>query len=86
MYEKLLAVDINGYTDSTGSMAYNHYLSKQRASRVRDQFLALGVDPDVIHIRGYGESQPVASNKTAVGRALNRRVEVVARAHQRVVQ
>lgn len=68
---------IEGYTDSTGSAAYNQALSERRANAVRDALVSRGVDAHRIVAHGLGETSPVASNDTASGRALNRRVEVV---------
>ncbi len=70
-------VTIEGYTDSTGSEAYNEELSRRRAESVREALIARGVSPDRIRAVGRGESAPVATNRTAAGRQLNRRVEVV---------
>jgi OOP family OmpA-OmpF porin len=65
---------IEGYTDSTGSDAYNQRLSEQRAKAVLDYIVSKGIDPSRLESKGLGESQPVADNKTAEGRAQNRRV------------
>ncbi len=70
-------VDITGHTDSTGSDAYNLQLSNARASSVARYLESHGVLPQRIYTRGMGESQPAATNDTAEGRALNRRVEIV---------
>ncbi len=70
-------VMIEGFTDSTGSNSRNQNLSDERAAAVRTALLGMGVSPDRITSRGYGESFPVASNDNAAGRQLNRRVEVV---------
>lgn len=70
-------VTIEGYTDSTGSEAYNEDLSQRRAESVREALIARGINPDRIRAVGRGESAPVASNNTSAGRQLNRRVEVV---------
>ncbi|WAS99576.1 OmpA family protein [Nannocystis punicea] len=68
---------VEGYTDSKGSDAFNERLSEERAQAVRDFLVEHGVAPERIQARGMGESDPVASNKTAEGRANNRRVEIV---------
>ncbi|MFH7044881.1 OmpA family protein [Paucibacter sp. JuS9] len=68
---------IEGFTDSVGSDDSNQTLSIQRATMVRNALINGGVLPDRITVRGYGESSPVASNDTATGRQLNRRVEIV---------
>jgi OOP family OmpA-OmpF porin len=69
-----LKVEIQGYTDSTGSRAYNMRLSRQRAQAVSDYLTAHGVDLSQLRTRGYGPEHPVASNRTADGRSQNRRV------------
>jgi outer membrane protein OmpA-like peptidoglycan-associated protein len=75
-YEKTY-IDIIGYTDSTGDAAYNQKLSEARASSVSRYLQSQQVLPQRIVTRGMGESNPVASNDTPQGRALNRRVEIV---------
>jgi outer membrane protein OmpA-like peptidoglycan-associated protein len=70
-------IDIYGYTDSTGSEAYNQTLSEKRASSVARYLESQQVVSQRIVTRGMGESSPVASNDTPEGRALNRRVEIV---------
>jgi OOP family OmpA-OmpF porin len=69
-----LKVEIQGHTDSTGSPPYNLKLSQKRADSVRSYLLDSGVSADQLVTKGYGQTQPVASNKTAKGRARNRRV------------
>ncbi|MBR0552323.1 OmpA family protein [Stakelama marina] len=69
-------VDVYGHTDSTGSEAYNQALSERRAQSVADYLSSHGVNPARIGTRGYGETQPIASNDTEEGRAANRRVEI----------
>ena len=68
---------IEGHTDSTGSLALNERLSKERAAAVKDYLIANGVDASRLESEGFGPSKPVADNKTAAGRAQNRRTEVV---------
>ena len=70
-------VMIEGFTDSTGSDGHNQRLSERRAESVRTALLDMGMGADRISSRGYGRSYPVAGNDTAVGRQMNRRVEVV---------
>jgi len=70
-------VMIEGFTDSTGSNSHNQSLSDRRADSVRTALLDMGMGSERITWRGYGESYPVASNDTAAGRQLNRRVEMV---------
>jgi len=69
-------VTIVGHTDNVGGDALNNRLSLERASSVREYLRTQGVDPSRIMVNGRGESQPIASNDTAQGRAENRRVEV----------
>jgi outer membrane protein OmpA-like peptidoglycan-associated protein len=67
--------EIAGHTDNTGSEGDNLSLSRERAQAVKDFLVEFyGIDPDRLVARGYGESQPVASNATEEGRARNRRV------------
>lgn len=70
------SVAVGGHTDSTGADDYNQSLSERRAASVRDYLAGKGVDASRLSTSGYGESQPVADNATAEGRALNRRVEL----------
>jgi OOP family OmpA-OmpF porin len=65
-----------GHTDSIGSVAYNQRLSLRRAEAVKAYLVSKGIDKSRIYTEGKGKSQPVASNKTAAGRAKNRRVEI----------
>jgi len=74
-YEKTY-VDVMGHTDSSGSDAYNQTLSERRASAVADYLAARGVQSARLATRGYGESQPKASNLDPAGRSANRRVEI----------
>jgi outer membrane protein OmpA-like peptidoglycan-associated protein len=69
-------IDVLGHTDSTGSDVYNQGLSERRARSVADYLSARGVAGARVGVRGYGETQPIASNETEVGRAENRRVEI----------
>ena len=69
-------IKIVGYTDSVGTESYNKKLSLRRAEAVRDYLLSLGADPGKLDVSGEGMSNPIADNKTAEGRAKNRRVEV----------
>lgn len=72
-----LKMQVEGYTDSVGSDAYNQTLSEKRADSVRDYLTSQGVSNNNITAQGYGKSDPVASNATASGRAKNRRVQLV---------
>jgi OOP family OmpA-OmpF porin len=69
-----MRVEIQGHTDSTGSAAYNEQLSQRRAESVRQYLITQGVGADQLVAHGFGETQPVASNASAAGRAQNRRV------------
>ena len=70
-------ISVEGHTDATGSDAYNQSLSERRAASVREALITGGVSADRITSKGFGESQPVASNDTPSGRQQNRRVEVI---------
>jgi OOP family OmpA-OmpF porin len=72
-------VSVEGHTDSVGTDAYNMGLSDRRANAVRNDLIGRGVSASRLTAVGYGESQPVASNDTDEGRALNRRVELKTR-------
>ncbi|HEY2386037.1 MAG TPA: OmpA family protein [Candidatus Binatia bacterium] len=71
-----LKVSVEGHTDSVGSDQYNLKLSLRRAAAVKDFLVKEGIADSRLSTRGLGESQPVASNDTADGRAQNRRVEL----------
>lgn len=68
------AIDVHGYTDSTGNIMLNKALSSKRAQTVVDYFVSQGVKA-VFKVYGHGPENPIASNKTAKGRAKNRRIE-----------
>ncbi|MEL6451218.1 MAG: OmpA family protein [Pseudomonadota bacterium] len=70
-------VQIIGHTDSDGDAAFNQQLSERRANAVADVLRGQGVPPSRVQAFGRGESQPVATNLTAEGKAQNRRVEIV---------
>jgi outer membrane protein OmpA-like peptidoglycan-associated protein len=72
-----LHVAVEGHTDSVGSDEYNQDLSEHRAQSVRDYFVQQGISASAIEARGFGKSEPIASNDTAEGRQQNRRVELV---------
>jgi len=71
--EVIIAV---GHTDSVGNDAYNQKLSVKRAESVKSYLESKGIEKNRIYTEGKGEKQPVADNKTAEGRAKNRRVEI----------
>ena len=68
--------ELSGHTDGKGSVAYNQKLSEQRAKAVYDYLVKAGVSSDNLTWKGYGKSEPIATNDTAEGRQLNRRVEL----------
>lgn len=70
-------VEVDGYTDSTGSPAYNQKLSQQRADSVLNYLVSQSVPTASITAKGFGQDNPVAPNTTAAGRQQNRRVELV---------
>ena len=73
---KQITLSVEGHTDSIGTEQYNQKLSMRRAKSVADYLAKGGIDPKRMTEKGLGESQPVASNDTAEGRAQNRRVEL----------
>ncbi len=75
--EAAINVSCDGYTDSIGTEEYNLGLSKRRANAVRDWLVKCGIPAARLSTRGFGESNPVATNATAEGRAQNRRTELV---------
>ena len=72
-----LNFEIEGHTDNVGSDQFNQGLSEKRAASVRDYLVNSGVSINNVVARGLGKTQPVADNKTANGRKLNRRVEMI---------
>lgn len=74
-YDKTL-IDVAGHTDSTGDDASNQALSERRALAVANYIHGQGVDGRRFAVEGFGETQPVASNKNETGRSQNRRVEI----------
>jgi outer membrane protein OmpA-like peptidoglycan-associated protein len=72
-----LKVQINGYTDNVGTPASNLKLSANRAKSVVDYLASKGININRLLYKGFGETQPIADNKTEAGRALNRRTEFV---------
>ena len=67
---------LNGYSDSTGSAAYNEMISEIRANAVKSYLVGKGIEPSRITAFGHGAQKFIASNKSAAGRRLNRRVEI----------
>ncbi|MCM1034467.1 MAG: DUF5723 family protein [Paludibacter sp.] len=68
-------VEVQGHTDNVGKAAMNKDLSERRAQAVRRHLIDAGVPENQLEAHGYGDTMPIADNKTAKGRALNRRVE-----------
>src|SRR5579864_3026157 len=72
-----LRLDVEGHTDNVGGDDYNQQLSEQRGSAVRDYLTQQGMQQSSVSTRGFGKTQPIATNDTAAGRQQNRRVELV---------
>ena len=72
-----LRLDVEGHTDSVGGDDYNQRLSEQRGGAVRDYLIQQGMQAGSVTAKGFGKTQPAASNDTAAGRQQNRRVELV---------
>jgi outer membrane protein OmpA-like peptidoglycan-associated protein len=72
-----LHVAVEGHTDSVGGDDYNQQLSEHRAQAVRDYFVQQGINSTAVEARGYGKTEPIATNDTAEGRQQNRRVELI---------
>lgn len=77
--DESLMLDIDGHTDDVGASDKNQILSENRAKAVKDYLVKQGVAESRLFSTGYGEDKPVADNKTAAGRAKNRRTEMTAR-------
>lgn len=77
--EQLLkaTITIAGHTDSTSTAEHNQQLSERRAASVKNYIQGAGIDQSRLKTVGYGASQPLASNETELGRAQNRRVELL---------
>jgi OmpA-OmpF porin, OOP family len=69
-------IRIGGYTDNTGDAAANLQLSQARANSVQEQLITMGINPDRLEAKGYGEGNPIADNSTDEGRARNRRISL----------
>ena len=72
-----LKVAIDGHTDSHGRTKYNQKLSERRARAVANRLTEQGIAATRLTVHGYGESRPIADNRSVDGRARNRRVEIV---------
>ena len=77
MQNPALKIEIQGRTDNIGTSAYNRTLSENRARAAKKYLVDKGVDPARLNAVGYGASRRMASNETAAGRAMNRRVDFV---------
>ena len=71
-----------GHTDSLGTQTYNQLLSEKRARAVADYLINKGIPNEKIFTEGRGGSQPIASNSSDAGRAMNRRVEIAVVTHR----
>ncbi len=72
-----VTIEVRGHSDSVGSYTKNMQLSQQRAESVRQYLISQGIEADRIRSAGFGSSSPIADNRTATGRAMNRRIEVI---------
>ncbi len=79
-YHVLESISVTGHTDSRGAEAYNQALSERRAAAVKNYLVSKGIDGNLISTSGAGENSPTASNNTAEGRQMNRRVEIMIKA------
>ena len=79
-------VEVQGHTDNVGKPETNLILSENRAKAVKDYLINKGVGADRVTSHGYGDTKPVASNKTKAGKAINRRVEFVVTFEQTVAE
>lgn len=71
-----MIIEVAGHTDNVGDDKFNMRLSQKRANAVREYLIKHGISPHRIIAKGYGETQPITTNKTEIGRRRNRRVEV----------
>jgi outer membrane protein OmpA-like peptidoglycan-associated protein len=78
-HREVRVVIVEGYTDNVGPPALNLRLSRERAESVRNALVERGVQPMRLRTQGYGETHPLAPNRTRAGRAKNRRVEFAAK-------
>jgi outer membrane protein OmpA-like peptidoglycan-associated protein len=76
-YDKMVFLEIQGHTDSTGSERFNEHLGMERAEAVRNYLHQQGIPLNLMSVISYGETRPVADNSTREGRAANRRVEIL---------
>lgn len=71
------SITVEGNTDNVGDASYNVRLSERRAQAVANELVRNGVYSRIISVRGNGEAKPIASNSTQLGRAKNRRVDII---------
>lgn len=76
-FDRMVFVEIQGHTDAAGAEIYNQVLGQKRAEAVRDYFHDKGIPLNLMQVISYGETRPIADNKTPEGRAQNRRVEIL---------
>ncbi|MBN1760411.1 MAG: OmpA family protein [Chitinispirillaceae bacterium] len=72
-----VVIEVRGHSDSVGSYSKNMKLSQERAESVRQYLISKGIESDRVRAAGFGSSSPIADNRTAAGRAQNRRIEIV---------
>ena len=77
--DESLMIDVSGHTDSQGDEAKNQTLSESRAAAVKDYLVSKGIAESRLESAGYGSSKPLGDNKSAAGRAQNRRTELSVR-------
>ena len=76
MQQNNAAVKLAGHADNVGGYVYNWKLSEARAQAVKDYLIGKGIDSSRVAATGFGDTKPIASNKTQSGRLKNRRVEI----------
>ena len=69
-------LSVHGHTDDVGDADYNQQLSERRAEAVKEYLVSAGIDPAIVHVKGYGKSSPIARGDDDDSRAKNRRVEI----------
>jgi outer membrane protein OmpA-like peptidoglycan-associated protein len=79
-------IELQGHTDSKGSVSYNQGLSERRATTVSNHLSGKGINVSRLAIRGYGETAPKYENETDEGRAQNRRVEFLITANEKMIE
>jgi len=70
-----MRIEIRGHTDNTGGEEFNQILSERRSKVVKDYLVANGIGSERLVVKGVGESEPIADNRTVEGKTLNRRIE-----------